>query len=602
MTAATLDRPGAADLMLPGYRVDPWYGTTAWVTLPWPNDPDEKARLITCSIGPGVIEWAEGRRPDIGPGLIDYQTGAPWEYTDGQKRFLILWYSFDPVDGRFIYRRGAKRGAKGTGKDPFGASICDAELVGPTQLVYDDEYGWYGEVHSMPLVQIAANSEAQAKDVLVIANAMFSKEARAHYGLDVGKTQTSIKDTGGRLEVLTSSEMTAEGDPATFIFLNETHHMTESNGGHRVAKVARRNVGKSPKWLQARTLDGTNAHAQGMDSIAERTFEAWQKQVVAHAENPVIPIDILYDSIEAPPDTNIFDPVSLRAGLRAAYADAKWADLVRLFGEVLDPELPPADAIRYYLNGLGAAEDAWVDPRKLAALARPKIKIAEKEQITMFLDCSKSGDATGLVGCRLRDGHVFKLGVWAPPRGKAGEGWLAPRDLVDEVVRHAFGYYTVAWFGVDPSPAKDDETESLYWMPVIDAWHRDFHRKLKVWATPGARIGSSVLFDMRIKTQGGIARNQAFTQAAMQTIEDIEELGEGAFTWDGDGMLLSHFNNAKRRPNPWGVSLGKVTRDSKKHIDLAVCAVGARMGRRIVLNSGKIRVRREGAGSGKAVF
>ena len=601
MTTATLERPGAADLMLPGYRIDPWYGTTAWVTLPWPTDPAEKELLIANSIGPGVIDWTEGRRPDIGPGLIDYQTGEPWRYTAGQKRFLILWYGYDPADGRFIYRRGAKRGAKGTGKDPFGASVCDAELVGPTQLMHDGT-GWYGAVHAMPLVQIASNSEAQSKDVLVVANAMLSREARAHYGIECGKTQTFLKDTGGRMEVLTASEMTAEGDPATFIFLNETHHMTESNGGHRVAKVARRNVGKSPKWLQARTLDGTNAHAQGMDSIAERTFEAWQKQVAAHAENPIIPVDILYDSIEAPPDTDIFDPESLRAGLRAAYADAAWADLARLFGEVLDPELPPADAIRYYLNGLGAAEDAWVDPRKLAALARPKIKIAEKEQITMFLDCSKSGDATAMMGCRLRDGHVFRLGVWAPPRGKAGEGWLAPREAVDERVRHAFGYYRVVWFGVDPSPAKDDETESLYWMPLIDTWHRDFHRQLKIWATPGAKIGHSVLFDMRIKTVGGQERNRQFTQAAMQTVEDIEEIGESAFTWDGDAVALAHFNNAKRRPNPWGVSLGKVTRDSKKHVDLAVCGVGARMGRRIVLNSGKVRVRREGAGSGRAVF
>jgi len=602
MTSATLDRPGAAELMLPGYRVDPWYGTTAWVTLPFPLEQPAKDLLIANSIGPGVIDWAEGRRPDIGPGLIDYQTGAPWRYTAGQKRFLILWYGFDPETGRFIYRRGAKRGSKGTGKDPFGASFCDAELVGPTQLVYDDEAGrWIGVPHLMPLVQIAANSEAQGKDVLAVANAMWSKEARAHYDLDVGKTQTSVRGTGGRLEVLTASEATAEGDPATAVFLNETHHMTESNGGHRVAKVARRNVGKSPKWLQARTLDGTNAHAQGQDSIAERTFEAWQKQVAAHAENPAIPVDILYDSIEAPPDTNIFEPESLRAGLRAAYADAAWADLERLFGEVLDPELPPADAIRYYLNGLGAAEDAWVDPRKLAALVRRSVKIAPKEQITMFLDCSKSGDATGIMGCRLRDGHLFKLGVWAPPRGKAGEGWLAPRDQVDDVVRHAFGYYTVAWFGVDPSPAKDDETEALYWMPQIDAWHRDFHRKLKIWATPGAR-GNSVLFDMRIKMPGGIERNRLFTQAAMQTVEDIEELGESAFTWDGDAVAHAHFLNAKRRPNPWGVSLGKVTRDSKKHIDLAVCGVGARMGRRIVLNSGKIRVRREGAGSGRAVF
>ncbi|GGK89287.1 terminase [Mangrovihabitans endophyticus] len=581
-TATSEERPA-------GYREDPWYGTRAWVSLPWPQDQDAKDRLIRNSLGPLVIDWAEGRGD--GPGLINYQSGGQWQYTPGQKRFLILWYAFDPATGRFVYRRGAKRGAKGTGKDPFGGSICNAELVGPTQLVPDGRGGWTGEPHGMPLVQIASNSEAQSKDVLRVANAMFSKDARSYYDLDCGETRTIIRGSGGRTEVLTASESSAEGDPATFVFLNETHHMTESSGGHRVARVVRRNVGKSPAELQARVLDGTNAHAQGGDSVAERTYTAWQAQVAGQAKRR----DILYDSIEAPPDTDLFDDASRRAGLEAAYADAPWADLERLDGEVLDPETPVADSIRYYLNGLAAAEDAWVEPRKFDALARADVVVADNSQIAMFLDCSKSGDATGLVGCRLSDGHVFTLGCWQRPRGNAGEGWLAPREEVDGAVRWAFDRFRVEWFGVDPSPARDDESEALYWMPMADAWHRDFHRRLKVWATGGAKVGSAVLFDMRIRTPGGIQRNQRFTQAAMQTAADIDE--HGALSWDGDTRLRTHVHQAKRRTNPWGVSLGKVTRDSDKHVDLAVCMVGARMGRRLALNSGKVRQR-----SGKASF
>lgn len=567
------------------------------VTLPWPSDDDIKALLVEHSLGPGVIDWAEGRGE--GPGLIHYQTGETWRFTDGQKRFLILWYAYDPQTGRFTYRRGVKRGAKGTGKDPFAAAWLNGELVGPTQLAWDDdEERWYGRRHGMPLVQIASNSEAQSKDVLRVANAMWSRDARDFYDLDCGETRTNIRHTGGRMEVLTASEQSAEGDPATAIALNETHHMTATSGGHRVAAVARRNVGKSPAYLQARMIDFTNAHTMGSDSTAERSFEAWQKQM----SNPKLKQDILYDSIEAPPELNAYDPAQRRLALQAAYADAEWADLERLDGEVMDAETTLSDTIRFYFNGLAAAEDAWIDPRKFDALARPETVVAEGTQIAMFLDCSKSGDATGLVGCRLSDGYVFKIGCWIPPRGKAGEGYLVPRDEVDGAVCHAFDVYKVEWFGVDPSPAKDDETEALYWMPLIDQWHQKFHKKLKVWAySPmGYKATNSVLFDMRVKTPGGQARNSLFTQAAMQTASDIDETG--TFTWDGDTLLKTHTYQAKRRTNPWGVSLGKVTRDSEKHIDLAVCAVGARMGRRIVLNSGKVRTRREGARSGRAVF
>lgn len=581
MTSATSE-------LLPGYRVDEASG--AWVTVPWPTDPAAKDRLLLNSLGPVVIDWAHGNRPDIGPGLTDYQSGGPWRYTAGQQRFLILWYAFNPVTGRWVYRRGVKRGAKGTGKDPFGAAMCLGELLGPTKLVAVADGGWAGVRHRMPLVQIASNSEAQSKDVLRVANAMLSRETREFYGVDCGETRTILSDadaTGGRLEILTASEKSSEGDPATFLMLNETHHMTESSGGRKVAAVGRRNVGKSPATIQARAVEFTNAHQQGADSEAERSFEAWQAQVSGKAKRR----DILYDSIEAPPSTDIYDDESRRAGLEAAYSDAEWADLDRLEDEMLDPSTSVADSIRYYLNGLATAEDAWVDPRRFDELARPDIVVADGERIAMFLDCSKSSDATGLVACRVSDGHVMTLGMWQRPHGDRGKGWLAPRHEVDAQVRSTMDRYEVVWFGVDPSPARDDEDEHLYWQDMIDGWHRDFRDRLPVWATPGAK-GNSVLFDMRIKTLGARERNYRFTEAAAQTARDIDE--DGTLTHDGDPGLRLHTHNARRRPNQWGVSLGKISRGSSKLVDLAVCMVGARLGRRAALNSGKLRRRKTG--------
>jgi len=585
MTTATSN-----DLELPpGYFVDPWYGTQAWLSIPYPRDDDGRRLLLASSLGPQIIDWAEGRREEEdGPGLIHYLTGEPWRFTPGQKRFLILWYAFDPNTGRWLFRSGLKRGAKGTGKDPFAGAWLDGELVGPTHLVQRGGL-WVGERHPMPLVQVAANSEAQAKDVLRVANAMLPRRTRDAFAIDCGETRTILKDSGGRHEILTASEKTSEGDPATAIALNESHHMTESSGGHRTAEVARRNVGKSPRELQARLCEFTNAHTPGSDSVAERTFLAWQAQVAGRAKR----VDILYDSIEAPPYLDIYTDAGLQEFLEAAYADAPWSDLERLAGEVLDPRTSVADSIRFYGNGLAAREDAWTDPRRFDELARPDVIVHDGEQIAMLLDCSKSTDSTGLVGCRLDDGHIFTLGLWQRPRGDRGKGWLAPRHEVDAAVRAARDRYRLTWFGVDPSPARDDSDESLYWMKLIDEWHRDFRNELLVWATPGQQTGNAVLFDMRLSQRGGAERNRLFTEAAMQTATDIQD---GNLTWDGDAGLRLHVHNARRRTNQWGESLGKVTRDSDKLVDLAVCMVGARMGRRIVLNSGALQAAEKVAG------
>ena len=160
----------------------------------------------------------------------------------------------------------------------------------------------------------------------------------------------------------------------------------------------------------------------------------------------------------------------------------------------------------------------------------------------------------------------------------------SPRETVDAAVSEAFTRFDVASFGVDPSPARDDETDHLYWAELIDAWHTRYGKLLKrrgrLWAKPG-RDGHSVLFDMRTSIPGGKDRVREFTAAAEQTAHDIDV--DSALIWDGHPILRTHVLNAKRRPNPWGVSLGKVTRDSTLPVDAAVSMVGARMLRHRVM-------------------
>lgn len=587
MTSASRTEPDTE--LLPGYFVES--STGAWLTMGWPADPLD----LPPSLGPVLVAELEAN-------LQHHLTGDGWTFTPSQRRFLWFWYAVRP-DGRWLYRSGVKRGAKGTGKDPLAAAMCHGELWGPAKFAgwdgtppaYLIDAGWSGpwprgESYRLPLVQIAANSEAQGTDVLRVANAMMRAELAEELGWDPGVLRSQISG-GGRIEILTFSERSSEGDPATAIFLNESHHMTPSSGGQRLAAVARRNVAKSPGG-NARLCEYTNAHMPGESSVAEDSFEAWQAQVSGRTRRQ----DILYDSREAPPHLQLHIEEELEEGIAAAYADSPWTDRERIRDEAQDPRTSLSDSIRFYFNALPTNELAWIDSRKFDALARPDLNIADREPVAMFLDCSKSEDATVLDACRISDGHVFALGGWQRPHGDRGKGWLAPKNEVDAEVRAAFENFDVQWFGVDPSPAKDDETEALYWLPLVDAWHRDFRDKVLLWSTPGEARGSAVCFDMRLSAPGGKERNRLFTEAAEQTALDIDE--HGTLTWDGDTMLRLHVHNARRRPNQWGVSLGKVTRDSFRLVDHAVGMVGARMGRRLVLNSGKTRKQR----TGKAVF
>lgn len=586
MTTAT------SDLLLPGYWIDEASG--AWCSIPWPTDPDEKMALVRSSLGPGIIDWSEGRTDE--PGLIHYMHGTPWRWTPGQRRFLILWYAVDE-SGRFIYRSGVKRGAKGTGKDPMAGGMCNTELVGPVELYdWDDKTGRpIARPRGFPLVQVMSNSEAQSKDVLRVANAMWSQDAREFYNLDCGETRTVLKTNGGRFEIPPSSEASGEGDPATFVALNESHHMTESNGGTRVAAMARRNVAKSPAQIQARLCEFTNAHRQGGASVAEASFEAWQHQ---QAKGYRGKRDILYDSIEAPPGTDILTEEGRLAGLRASYSDAEWNDIERLSDEMMDRRTTVADTIRFYLNGLAAEEDSWVDPSNFDALAAGDTIVPDGEKIAVFLDCSKSGDATAATATRLSDLFTWEIGCWQRPAGWENRSrglWRAPRAEVDAVIRATFDQFNVVWLGIDPSPAMDDEDDALYWQATVDGLRRDLGPKLKLWATPGAQ-GDPVRFDMRLSQPGGAKRNMMFTEAAewlQMVIDGPDGTGgkgeESPFRHSGSARLRQHVHNARIRPNQWGQSLGKVTRDSEKYVDLAVCMVGSVMGARHALNSGKVR-------------
>lgn len=504
-----------------------------------------------------MFSWCQEyvRQPD-GP-----DAGERWKFTPEQIRFLHYLYAVDDR-GRFLWSRSVLRRAKGWGKSPLMAALALAELCGPVRF---DGFAANGDPvgvpASLPWVQIAGVSEKQTNNTMSMVLAMVAESPIVDdYGLDPGLTRV-FTATGGRLEPITASASTAEGARPTFCVLDETHHWVKANGGHKLAEVIRRNLGKSRDGA-ARSVETTNAHEMGVESVAEKSYEAWQAQAAGRTARSTI----LYDSREAPPGVDLADEQLLMSALGATYGDSTWVDLERVRDEVWDPGTPPSEARRFYLNQMSVADDAWLSPLEWDAQAVPDVVVADGEQITLGFDGSKSDDHSALIGCVVALDHLFEIKVWEPD-ASTGE---VDRADIDREVRRAFDRWDVVGFFSDVHP----------WESYVDRWAEELGSKL--CAKAGSR--HRVAFDMR-------SRSQEFT-AACESLHDA--ILEGQVTHCGSTRFRQHAHNARMASNRWGVTVRKEHRESSRKIDAVPAAVLARLARQqyLALPDGKQRRQR----------
>lgn len=533
----------------PALRLDPVATGPTW-------QRDGGWLLPEKTLGWEVLAWTAEylRQPD---GL---KAGERWNYTDEQMRFVLWWFALDDA-GRFTYRYGMLRRVKGWGKDPVGATLCAVEFVGPCRFDgWDAEGNPVAVRHPAPWVLTAAVSKDQTRNTMTLFPGLFSDEAVSEFRIDLGKEIIYAEAGRRRLEAVTSSPRALEGARATFTLKNETQHWLKNNEGHAMAEVIARNATKARDGA-ARALAISNAHNPGEDSDAEHDFEAWQ----AIDQGRSRATGFLYDSLEAPPDVEVADEEQLRAGLIAARGDADWLDIDRHVEEIYDTRNSISTSRRFYLNQIVAAEDAWIAPHQWDQLADEQ-EVEEGESIALGFDPSKTDDHSVLMGCRLSDGYTFTLGAWDPTM----HGGEAPRDVIDGAVRHAFGHYDVCAFFSDLHPFES----------YVDAWAEEFGRQLKIKAVARHPIA----WDMRAKLK----------ESTIEIERLHDEIVEGTFKHDGHPMVRQHFHNARRRPNQWGVTVGKEHRESARKIDAVPATMLARTARRLI----PTRKRR----SGKAVF
>lgn len=516
--------------------------------------------LPDLTLGYEAARWAETNliQPN-GP-----KAGRPFRLTDGQLRFLVWWYAVDE-DGRWLFNHGVRRRAKGSGKSPFAAVQALLEFCGPVRLHdFDPDRpgGCVGRAVDMPLVQIAATAESQTANTMRMVRAFAPKGSAfvERYQLDPGKTRY-YKLPEGTLEVITSSATAAEGGEGSFIVADETEHWKPANGGVELAATLEDNLAKSG----SRMLETSNAWVPGTESVAEDSWEAWLAQEEGRTRGET---RILYDATIAPQDTDLADPDSLRHGLEIVYDDCPWIDVRAIMERIWSPRSRPDDSKRKYLNWPTAAQDSWVAPEEWNRHSDDQGSPPHGTEIVTFFDGSKSRDASAYMGCEVDSGRVFTLGVWEPDPNDDDDTVDAAE--IDRVVRQTHERYDVCAFFADVK-----EWESF----ALTEWPNRYRDDLLIWAVPSGKPPQPIAWDMR-------SHAAEFARAAEACHAEIID---GAFTHDGDSRVARHVANARRRPYQQWVSIGKESPDSPRKIDAAVCVIGARMARRLVLASGKRR-------------
>lgn len=394
------------------------------------------------TLGWQLLDWLE-----VLPSPRD--PAQPLRLTDEQARLVLEWFRVDNRGRQFVYRRGGMRRSKGVGKSPLMAALAILGLAGPVVPDGLDAHGnpvgrpWGTGNLPKAWVQIGAVSEDQTENThAVVYEFLTANDGQAADALhiDVGLTRSYLRDGArtGKLEPVTASAGSREGQPVTDAVLDETHLWNRRNGGVKLAAALRRNVAK----MNGRSIETTNSFIPGEGSVAEATHRAVELGSAG----------IFYDAVEAPHvDLETCSDDELRAALAVAYGDSvQWVDLDRLVRDARDPDMPREDVERFFLNWNVKGGGKAVDPARWAELADLEREVPPGAHVALGFDGSISDDATILRGCTA-DGFSFAVGAWVRPADPvAARGWRVPRREVHDRVAWAMDRWHVGRMLCDP--------------------------------------------------------------------------------------------------------------------------------------------------------
>lgn len=487
-------------------------------------------------------------RPDAG----DDEQSDPFIVTREQQDYLNELYRLDPMTGKRVIHRSVMMRPRGWGKSPFVGGIMIAEAL--FEVVPD---GWDADGQPVakpwskvrtPYVAIAAVTEEQTKNTWEpLLEMLRNGSAPDEFNCDPMDSFVALER--GRIAPITASPVSIKGFKAVAASLDQTETWLRGNSGVKLAQTLRNNATK----LGGVTIETPNAYTLGERSVAESSYEFWDK-IKSGKHQALEDVRSIYFDHRVTPATDIGDREALIEGLRVAYGDSSkdprgcvlheppcppgWSDLERIADDFLDTSNDPAQMRADFLNQVDSARDAFVSEAELRAVLATK-EISRSEAVTLGFDGSEGrkrgiADSTVLVGYSVSQKHIFKVGLWEQPEGPRGEGWKPPKDEIDAKVRQtvAKDFHTVGFYA-DPSAG---------WAGDVKAWEAAFHSKLKAKVTAAEPI--------RWKQREVTRTCETFDQL-------YSMIRNGEITIENDPDLIRHFLNARRDPRRAGYVLKK---------------------------------------------
>ena len=408
---------------------------------------------------------------------------------------------------RGAYRRGVRTALvsmpRANGKTGLAAALSLAELF----------------LGDSPEVLVVASDERQARITFNLVKRMIEMNPVLSDRVLIYQNRIEVPSTGGVLIPLPADPNALHGWDPSLLIVDELHTVTES-----VWEAVTSVTGKRPESL---TL-AISTPASSQDSIM------WK--LVQHGRSGDDPAFFIKEF--AAPEGCALDDVEAWKIANPALA-CRRPFLSKDGMEAARKTLREPTFRQLRLGQWVTSDDAWLPHGAWDSIADSSRVVDEGERIVMAFDGSASGDSTVLIGCTVKDPHLFVIGMWENTGDKR---WRVPRAEVGRAVDTAFEKYDVVELACDP----------WGWRSEIEAW-ADRHGDKRV-----------IHWDTSYRRRMAPATDLLY-QAVMQ-----HEVSH-----DGDSRLAAHVAHTMAESTSMGDVVKKDRRNSPRKIDAAVASIAA---------------------------